>query len=92
LKTRQVLVQRRPRNWNVGPGHILDASQLARGNGKDPNIWDDNVAYFLLKKSDPEFYHDPVVEHGFCRGEEPFNYVNEILDRYEHYRNFIPEM
>lgn len=92
MKTRQVLVQRRSRNWNVGPGHILDARQLARKNGKDPNIWDDNVAYFLLKKSDPEFYHDPVVEHGFCRGEEPFNYVNEILDRYEHYRNFIPEM
>jgi len=29
-----------------------------------------------------------VVEHGFCRGEEPFNYVIEVLDRYEHYKNF----
>lgn len=77
--------------YNVGPGHVLDARQLARKYGRDPEVWDDNVAYFILKKSDPEFYHDPVVEHGFCRGEEPFNYVTEILDRYTHYLNIVPE-
>ena len=76
--------------YNVGPGHVLDARQLARKYGRDPEIWDDNVAYFLLKKSEPEYYHDPVVEHGFCRGEEPFNYVTEVLDRYTHYQNIVP--
>ncbi|MBN1388315.1 MAG: transporter substrate-binding domain-containing protein [Bacteroidales bacterium] len=76
-------------SYNVGPGHVLDARQLARKNGRDPELWDDNVAYYLLRKSDPEFYHDPVVEHGFCRGEEPYNYVIEVLDRYDHYKNFI---
>ncbi|MDT8400700.1 MAG: transporter substrate-binding domain-containing protein [Bacteroidales bacterium] len=75
--------------YNVGPGHVLDARRLARKHGRDPEVWDDNVAYYLLRKSDPEFYHDPVVEHGFCRGEEPYNYVIEVLDRYEHYKNFI---
>ncbi|HDZ40973.1 MAG TPA: transporter substrate-binding domain-containing protein [Bacteroidetes bacterium] len=75
-------------SYNVGPGHVLDARQLARKHGRDPEVWDNNVAYYLLRKSDPEFYHDPVVEHGFCRGEEPFNYVIEVLDRYEHYKNF----
>jgi len=77
--------------YNVGPGHVLDARQLARKNGKDPELWDDNVAYYLLKKSEPKYYHDPVVEHGFCRGEEPFNYVTEVLERYSHYQNIIPE-
>ncbi|MFO7756570.1 MAG: transporter substrate-binding domain-containing protein [Bacteroidales bacterium] len=77
--------------YNVGPGHVLDARQLARKYGRDPDIWDNNVAYYLLRKSDPEFYHDPVVEHGFCRGEEPYNYVIEVLDRYEHYANFLDE-
>lgn len=77
--------------YNVGPGHVLDARQLARKNGRDPEIWDNSVAYYLLRKSDPEYYHDPVVEHGFCRGEEPYNYVIEVLDRYEHYRNFLEE-
>ncbi len=75
--------------YNVGPGHVLDARQLARKHGRDPEVWDNNVAYYLLRKSDPEYYHDPVVEHGFCRGEEPYNYVIEVLDRYDHYKNFI---
>ncbi len=75
--------------YNVGPGHVLDARQLARKHGRDPEIWDDNVAYYLLRKSDPEFYHDPVVEHGFCRGEEPYFYVIQVLNRYEHYKNFL---
>jgi len=78
-------------SYNVGPGHVLDARQLARKHGLDPEIWDNNVAYYLLRKSDPEYYHDPVVEHGFCRGEEPYNYVIEVLDRYEHYKNFLDE-
>ncbi|MDZ7737963.1 MAG: transporter substrate-binding domain-containing protein [Bacteroidales bacterium] len=77
--------------YNVGPGHVLDARQLARKYGRDPEVWDNNVAYYLLRKSDPEFYHDPVVEHGFCRGEEPYNYVIEVLDRYEHYANFLDD-
>ncbi|MCK4465604.1 MAG: transglycosylase SLT domain-containing protein, partial [Bacteroidales bacterium] len=75
--------------YNVGLGHILDARELARKYGKDPNIWDYNVSDFLLKKSDPQYFRDPVVKYGYCRGEEPFNYVKEILDRYEHYRNII---
>ena len=76
-------------SYNVGLGHILDARSLARKNGKDPEIWDDNVAFYLLNKSNPEYYHDPVVKYGYCRGEEPFNYVTEILERYDHYRNII---
>lgn len=75
--------------YNVGLGHILDARGLARKYGKDPGIWDNNVSDFLLKKSDPQYFQDPVVKYGYCRGEEPFNYVKEILDRYEHYMNII---
>ena len=76
-------------SYNVGAGHVLDARQLAVKNGRNPELWSD-VGYYLLRKSEPEFYHDPVVEHGFCRGEEPYNYVVEVLNRYEHYQNFIP--
>lgn len=76
-------------SYNVGLGHILDARSLARKNGKDPEIWDDNVAFYLLNKSNPEYYHDPVVKYGYCRGDETFNYVIEILERYDHYRNII---
>ena len=49
-------------------------------------VWDDNVAYFILQKTRPEFYNDPVVEFGYCRGREPINYVNEVLNRYDQYK------
>lgn len=76
-------------SYNVGIGHVLDAMLLAEKNGKNPQIWDDNVDYYILNKSNPKYYNDPVVKFGYCRGEEPFNYVKEILERYEHYRNVM---
>jgi membrane-bound lytic murein transglycosylase F len=75
--------------YNIGPGHIIDARNLARKNGADPNVWDNNVALFLLSKADPKYYNDPVVKFGFCRGTETFRYVSEVLERYEHYKNIV---
>ena len=57
--------------------------------GKNPNVWDDNVEEFILKKSTPEFYNDDVVRYGYCRGEEPHAYVTEITARYNYYSQFI---
>lgn len=76
--------------YNAGEGNILDAMRLAEKNGKNPLIWDNNVAYYLLKKSDPAFYNDPVVQFGYCRGDEPVNFVSQILVRYSQYRSLIP--
>jgi len=75
--------------YNVGLGHVRDAMRLAEKNGKNPLIWKDNVDYYLLNKSKPEFYNDPVVKYGYCRGEEPYHYVTDILERYDHYKNVI---
>lgn len=77
-------------SYNVGLGHVLDAQRLAKKFGKNPQIWFNSVDKFLLNKSKPEYYSDPVVKYGYCRGDEPFNYVSEIYERYEHYRNIIP--
>lgn len=77
--------------YNVGLGHILDARRLAEKYGKDPNVWENNVDEFILKKSDPKYYHDPVVKYGYCRGTETYQYVYQILDRYEHYKNILPK-
>lgn len=78
-------------SYNVGLGHILDARRLAEKYGKDPDVWENNVDEFILKKSDPEYYHDPVVKYGYCRGSETYQYVYQILDRYEHYKNILPK-
>lgn len=76
--------------YNSGLGHVLDARRLAEKYGRDSNIWDNNVDTFILLKSDPQYYHDPVVKYGYSRGEESYNFVSEILERYEHYKNAIP--
>jgi membrane-bound lytic murein transglycosylase F len=76
-------------SYNVGQEHVADAQRLAIKYNRDPQRWDDNVAYFILQKSKQQYCHDPVVKYGYCRGTEPFNYVNEILDRYEHYKKLI---
>lgn len=74
-------------SYNVGLGHVLDAMRLAEKYGKDPHIWEDNVEFFLLKKSDPHFFSDPVVKNGYARGTETYRYVRDIIYRYNHYQN-----
>lgn len=76
-------------SYNAGPGHVLDAMKLAEKNGMDPRKWEDNVAVWLLKKSDPVYYKDAVVKNGYFKGTESVNYVTQILERYEHYKNII---
>ena len=75
--------------YNVGLGHVFDARRLAKKNGKNPNIWTDNVDYYLLNKSKPKFYLDPVVKYGYCRGSETYKYVSQICTRYNHYKNLV---
>ncbi len=76
-------------SYNVGLGHVVDARDLARKYGKDPTLWDDHVEYYLLNKSKKKYINDPTVKFGYCRGEEPVNYVQEILNRYSQYQQLI---
>ena len=78
-------------SYNAGPGHVLDAMKLAEKNGMDPQKWDGNVAVWILKKSEPQYYNDVVVKYGYFTGKESVAFVNEILERYEHYKNIVPE-
>jgi membrane-bound lytic murein transglycosylase F len=75
-------------SYNAGSGHVEDAQRLAVKNGDDPKKWED-VSYWLLHLSEAEYYTDPVVEFGFCRGLEPVTYVSLILDRFAHYQQFV---
>jgi len=47
------------------------------------------VDYFVLNKSNPQYYNDTVVRFGYARGEEAYNFVIEVLDRFEHYKNVV---
>ncbi|MCP4683813.1 MAG: transporter substrate-binding domain-containing protein [bacterium] len=74
-------------SYNVGENHIADARRLAKTLGRNLDLWDDNVEDCVLLLSDPEYFQRDEVRYGFCRGKEPYNYVRQILDRYEHYNN-----
>src|SRR5690606_2562092 len=57
-------------SYNAGLGHILDARELAASRGRNPAVWEDHVEEMLLKKSQPEYFNDPVVKTGYCRCRE----------------------
>jgi membrane-bound lytic murein transglycosylase F len=76
-------------SYNAGLSHIIDATKLAGKYGKNDTIWEENVENLLLKKSDPKFYRDPMVKAGYCKCEEPVNYVKDINERYEQYKAHI---
>ena len=43
------------------------------------------MAEYIRLKNDPEYYNDPVCKHGYLRGSETFNYVREVMERYNYY-------
>lgn len=73
-------------SYNAGIGHIYDARKLAEKYGKDPAVWYNNVEDYIRLKRDPQYYNDPVCKHGYLRGTETYNYVREVLTRYEYYK------
>lgn len=75
-------------SYNAGVGHVRDAMALAEKHGKSPDKWCD-VRVFMLMKAKPEFFNDPVVRHGYLRGEETDNFVTEIMLRYKEYNDVI---
>lgn len=76
-------------SYNIGKGHIDDARRLAEKYGDNPDIWEGNTEKWLLNKSQPIYYRDPVVKHGYSRGIETTNYVVQVIDRFEHYKNIV---
>lgn len=71
--------------YNAGIGHIFDARALAKKYGKNPDRWKD-VVEFVRLKSNPDYYNDPVCKHGYLRGSETANYVDQVITRYQYYK------
>lgn len=74
-------------SYNIGMGHVKDAMALAEKYGHDPTIWEGNVEVYLLKKSEKQYYSDPLVKYGYARGTETSRYVKDVMYRYNHYLN-----
>ncbi|WP_035846374.1 MltF family protein [Crocinitomix catalasitica] len=78
--------------YNAGRGHIDDGRRLARKHNLKDSIWDDNVAIMVKNLSHPKYYGDKIVRAGYCRGIETFEYVTEIMQRYEEYKSAFPDI
>ena len=72
--------------YNAGLGHVYDAQRLASKYGKEPDVWDDNVDFFILNKSKPQYYNDTCCRAGYLRGTETYRFVEEVLDRFYQYQ------
>lgn len=73
--------------YNSGLGHVYDAQRLAVKYGKYPDVWDNNVDYFILNKSKKQYYNDTCCKAGYLRGSETYRFVEEVLDRYNQYQS-----
>ncbi len=76
-------------SYNCGLYHVKDGQRLAKLEGKKSNRWDGHVEQSILKLSSPKYYTKKGIKYGYVRGREPYNYVKEIMARYEHYKQFI---
>jgi membrane-bound lytic murein transglycosylase F len=77
-------------SYNCGYGHVRDAQRLAIENDLDSTVWSDNVEKMILALSLPKNYNKPFIKSGYVRGKEPANYIDQIFERYDHYKQFIP--
>lgn len=75
--------------YNIGLGHILDARRVAKANGGNPDVWDNGVDFYLLHKSEATYYNPELVKSGYCRGDETYNFVRDIMERYRIYTTLI---
>jgi len=76
-------------SYNCGYSHIRDAQRLAKENDLDPTIWSEHVEKMVLALSLPKNFNKPFIKYGYVRGSEPVNYVKQIFERYDHYKQFI---
>lgn len=76
-------------SYNIGPGHVQDAMEIAIGLGLDPKVWDNNVEKGMALKAQPAYYRRPGVRHGYCRGGSVVEYVRNVLNHYEHFLQTI---
>lgn len=77
--------------FHTGSGHVDDARRIAVKFGKDPNVWDSNVDSCLILKAKPSIYNLPEVKSGYHYGKRSKKYVNDVWNRYLHYKNVYPE-
>ncbi len=74
--------------YHAGTGHVADARRMAMDFGRDPNSWKNGLLMTLPKLMQQRHYRN--TRHGFYRGAETVDYVEEIINRHRTYSRFVP--
>lgn len=75
--------------YNCGEGRIEDCMSLAESEGRDPLVWDELKEVIPLLSTE-EYYRKINIKLGKFKGKETIKFVDEITQRYEHYKDMIP--
>lgn len=73
--------------YHAGIGHVTDARRMAMDIARDPNSWEDGLLISLPKLMKHRYYKD--TRHGYYRGAETVDYVEEIINRHRTYSRFV---
>ena len=77
--------------YNVGLGKVMKAREKAEQHGRNPDKWNGNVDYYLTRKSKkkPDINPENLDDISLYGTEGGF--VDNIMTRYMHYKNIVPE-
>lgn len=75
-------------SYNCGLGHVLDARELARKVGKDPNRWFNEVEDAIRLKMDRKWHRQ--TRFGYARARETIAYVSRIQAQYDIFTRHVP--
>lgn len=78
-------------SYNGGIGHISDARALAEKYGADENVWDGSVEKFIQLKRLEQYYNDTICKNGYFRGDETVEYVRDVVERWQLFKEKIKE-
>ena len=76
--------------FNAGRAHVDDARALCSVYNLKDTIWHDNVANMIRNLSKPTYYRNKVVKNGYLRGIETYEYIIEVIQRFEEYKAAFP--
>ncbi len=68
--------------YNAGPGHVKDAQRLAKELGLASDRWDGNVERAIVLLNRPQYFTRPCVRTGYCRGQDTYWYVRDVVKMY----------
>jgi membrane-bound lytic murein transglycosylase F len=77
--------------YNIGINRVLSVREKAEKYGRDKNRWNGHVDYFLLRRSSTDPYAKGDSTEQFPVDYKMEGFVDDIIARYYHYKNLIPE-